>query len=642
MAPKPPAGASSRAWDALSPSLSDWIQDAVAAWGFTKMTPVQASAIPLFMAHKDVVVEAVTGSGKTLSFLVPIVEKLLRLDEPIKKHHVGAIIISPTRELASQIHQVLTSLLAFHPPSAAAAAALKPSADDAPREKFSSSTLKIVPQLLLGGSTTPAEDLSQFLKQSPNVLIATPGRLLELLSSPHVHCPQSTFEMLVLDEADRLLDLGFKDTLQNILRRLPKQRRTGLFSASVSEAVDQIVRVGLRNPVKVMVKVKGTAGVQDKRTPASLQMTYLTVPPAHKFLALKPLLSSIHPTPQKTIFFVSTCSGVDYLSATLPLLLGDDYELIPLHGKHPSNVRQKNFNRYLNTHTPCILLTTDVASRGLDIPSVDLVVQIDPPSDPKTFIHRCGRAGRAGRRGISVVMLHPGREEEYVSFLEVRKTPVMPFPHSISVSDLEATKFLDAIRKIAMKDRALYDRGQKAFVSWLRSYSKHQASSIFRVADLDWEGLGRAWGLLRLPKMPELKTFSGDRTLGVKMDWDNFAYKDKQREKRRKEMLQESAEAGPTTHGDSNKRRASESVAWSNKLDQKDKKQKRRELKHQRNEKTKWDNMTEEERQKVLETARMVDDIRQQNEEARQLRRATKAEANQTTKGDDDEFQGFD
>lgn len=167
-----------------------------------------------------------------------------------------------------QIYNVLKSLLAFHPPSSAALNSSDN--DDAPRKKESSSTLKVVPQLLLGGGTTPAEDLSTFLKQSPNLLVSTPGRLLELLSSPHVHCPQSSFEMLVLDEADRLLDLGFKDTLQNILRRLPKQRRTGLFSASISEAVDQIVRVGLRNPVKVLVKVKGTAGVQDKRTPARL------------------------------------------------------------------------------------------------------------------------------------------------------------------------------------------------------------------------------------------------------------------------------------------------------------------------------------------------------------------------------------
>lgn len=172
--------------------------------------------------------------------------------------------LTSIRELASQIYKVLLSLLEFHP---ASAAAINLSEDgDAPRQKHS--TYKVVPQLLLGGATSPAEDLSNFLKRSPNLLVSTPGRLLELLSSPHVHCPQSSFEMLVLDEADRLLDLGFKDDLQNILRWLPKQRRTGLFSASVSEAVDQIVRVGLRNPVKVMVKVKGSSGALDKRTPA--------------------------------------------------------------------------------------------------------------------------------------------------------------------------------------------------------------------------------------------------------------------------------------------------------------------------------------------------------------------------------------
>ncbi|KAL4921948.1 P-loop containing nucleoside triphosphate hydrolase protein [Aspergillus aurantiobrunneus] len=640
MAPKPPSGTSSRSWDALTPPLSEWVLDAVSSMGFTRMTPVQASAIPLFMAHKDVVVEAVTGSGKTLSFLIPVVEKLLRLEEPLKKHHVGAIVVSPTRELAWQIYNVLLSLLAFHPPSASV---INPSDtdEDAPRPKHSSSTLKVVPQLLLGGSTSPAEDLSSFLKHSPNLLVATPGRLLELLSSPHVHCPQSSFEMLVLDEADRLLDLGFKETLQNILRRLPKQRRTGLFSASVSEAVDQIVRVGLRNPVKVVVKVKGASGVNEKRTPASLQMTYLTLPPTHKFPALKHILNSVQPTPSKSIFFVSTCSGVDYLSVILPLILGDEFQLVPLHGKHPANVRQKNFNRFVNAHTPAILLTTDVASRGLDIPSVDLVVQIDPPSDPKTFIHRCGRAGRAGRRGLSVVLLHPGREEDYVSFLEVRKTPVGPFPQTITVSDTEAAAATEVARKAGRQDRAIHDRGQKAFVSWLRSYSKHQASSIFRVADLDWEGLGKAWGLLKLPKMPELRNFSGDRTLGVNMDWDTYAYKDKQREKRRLEVLREMAEAGlqqPST----NKKRANDGVAWSNNVDHKNKKVKRRDQKHVRQEKKRWERMTEEERQKALETERMVDQIKAKNAEQRQLKRAAAKSDSGANSGADEEFEGFD
>lgn len=444
--------------------------------------------------------------------------------------------------------------------------------------------------------------------------------------------------MLVLDEADRLLDLGFKDELQKILRCLPKQRRTGLFSASVSEAVDQIVRVGLRNPVKVMVKVKSASGALDKRTPASLQMTYLTTPPIQKFLALRHILSSVQPTPQKTICFVSTCSAVDYLAAILPHIIGDDFLLIPLHGKHQANVRQKNFTRFTTSSSPSILLTTDVASRGLDIPSVDLVVQIDPPSDPKTFIHRCGRAGRAGRRGISVVLLHPGREEDYVSFLEVRKTPVTPF-QPLSISDSETTSTIDKIRKTVLADRALHDRGQKSFVSWVRSYSKHQASSIFRVSDLQWEDLGKAWGLLKLPKMPELRNFTGDRSLGVSVDWDTYAYKDKQREKRRKELLRENAENGGASQQNPKKRTASESVAWSQNAEDRERKLKRREQKKARKEKTRWENMPSEEKEKMLETERMVEEIRKKNEQERLSKQTAEPEA---ASGNDEEFKGFD
>lgn len=372
-------------------------------------------------------------------------------------------------------------------------------------------------------------------------------------------------------------------------------------------------------------------------------MTYLTTPALHKFPALKKILSSVQPTPQKTIIFVSTCTGVDYLSAILPSILGDEYSLIPLHGKHQATVRQKNFNAFVNSQTPAILLTTDVASRGLDIPAVDLVVQLDPPADPKTFIHRCGRAGRAGRRGLSVVLLHPGREEDYVSFLEVRKTPVIPFPHPIDVTDEDAATATETARKIVLKDRAYHDRGQKAFVSWLRSYSKHQASSIFRVADLDWEGLGKAWGLLKLPKMPELRNFTGDRTLGVDMDWDKYAYKDKQREARRKEALAEAQKNGPSEDNQSNKRRASESVAWSHQLENKNKKVKRREQKKAKQDHNRWEKMTEEEKKKAIETKRMLEAIKQENDEQRRLKREVKkAEGKEAASGDGEEFEGFE
>lgn len=629
---KTSASGSTRAWEALTPSLSQWILDATAAMGFAKMTPVQASTIPLFLGHKDVVVEAVTGSGKTLAFLIPVIEKLLRNEEPAKKHHVGAIIISPTRELATQIHRVLLSLLEFHGPSAAALKSYRREQDEEDAQeqeqaaKYSSKTPKVIPQLLLGGSSTPAQDLSTFLKTSPNLLIATPGRLLEIMSSPYVHCPQSSFEVLVLDEADRLLDLGFKEDLTKVLRMLPKQRRTGLFSASVSEAVDQIIRVGLRNPVRIAVKVRSANGVEDKRTPASLQMTYLVTPASQKLPALAQLLRKIQLMPLKSIIYLSTCAAVDYFQALLPSILPSEMILVPLHGKHPSNVRQKNFIRFTNAVTPAILLTTDVAARGLDIPSVDLVVQIDPPSDPKVFLHRCGRAGRAGRKGLSVIFLQPGKEEDYIAFLDIRKTPIEPLiSPPIELDSDEAETILAGFRQIVLQDRALHDKAQKAFVSWVRSYSQHQASSIFPVSSLNWPDLALGWGLLKLPKMPELKYFDKSTFQAPHLDWDEYAYKEKARERNRRQELENYKTNGAPPRSD--KKRTS-SVAWSQKLEAKSNREVKRSQKLAKREHERVTKMTDEEKAVEAETARIVEQVRLQ-----QLAAARE---------DAEDFEGFD
>ena len=632
-----PIKSSSRSWDALTPTLSEWILEATASKNFSKMTPVQASTIPLFVAHKDVVVEAVTGSGKTLAFLIPLVERILRVEAATKKHHVAAIVISPTRELAAQIYNVLTSLLAFHGPSAAAMRSVKRAGlmdpdeevvpEDEPVEAYPASTPKVLPQLLLGGSHTAAQDLSRFLKTSSNVLIGTPGRLLEILSSPYVYAPQSSFELLVLDEADRLLDLGFKDDLTRILGLLPKQRRTGLFSASVSEAVDQIIRVGLRNPVRIAVKVKGGNGVQDKKTPASLRMTYLLTPASQKLPALKQLLVKVEPRPLRTIVYLSTCAAVDYIQHLLPSILPNDMILVPLHGKHPSNVRDKNFHKFVNSAAPAVLLTTDVAARGLDVPSVDLVVQIDPPSDPKVFIHRCGRAGRAGRRGLSVVMLQPGREEDYISFLDVRKTPIEKLVEpEIEIKDEESKETAEEFRKVVLEDRGVYDKAQKAFVSWVRSYSKHQASSIFRVADLDWNDLAQGWALLRFPKMPEAKKYDRSQIQLPEVDWSTYAYKDKQREKQRKEALNNPAAAEEARQLQKDRKRDS-SAAWSDKVESKATREVKRSKREAKRDFVRGTTMTDTEKAQQLETQKMIEQIRKQ-----QLSSAK----------DSDDFEGFD
>ncbi|RDA94898.1 hypothetical protein CP533_4320 [Ophiocordyceps camponoti-saundersi (nom. inval.)] len=618
----------SRAWTALTPPLAEWILEAVSSMGFAQMTPVQAATIPHLAGNKDVV--AVTGSGKTLAYLIPAVQRLLRLDEPPKRHHVAAIIVSPTRELAAQIHTVLISLLRFHPPSAE----LLPCLDSDEKRPLTSHPV-VIPQLLVGGTTTPAQDLAFFLRHSPNLLIASPGRLVELLSSPHVHCPQSSFDLLILDEADRLLDLGFKQHLQGIISRLPKQRRTGLFSASVGEAVTEIIRVGLRNPVKIEVRVRIKDGglVQERKIPASLQMTYTIKPASQKLPALCRLLQQLPVTPQRSIVFLSSCAAVDYFQNVLPALLPPAFSLVCLHGKHPAKVRDKNFTRFLSSVSPTILLTTDLAARGLDIPQVDLVVQIDPPSDPKAFIHRSGRAGRAGRKGLAVVMLHPGREEDYVRFLEVRKTPVLPLDPDLDldISPSDASAATETIRSIVKSDRALYDKAQRAFVSWVRSHGAHHATSIFRVADLDWPDLAEAWGLLRMPKMPELRHWEGDRFLGLDIDWHAFAYKDVARETARKAALQEQEEGGKEGQQNSKtsrKRKPSES--WSGKHEKDESRLLRREKRHRKRDAQRRAEMSSEELARESELQRLIDQVRRRNQ------------APSGVDDDDDEFHGFD
>ncbi|KAI9801485.1 MAG: ATP-dependent rRNA helicase spb4 [Piccolia ochrophora] len=617
MAAENSSAGSSRAWEALEPALSDWVLRAVSSMGFQRMTPVQASTIPLFMGHKDVVVEAVTGSGKTLAFLIPVVERLLRLAEPVKRHHVGAIIISPTRELANQIHSVLLSLLEFHTPSATlldrSTNFVNENTSDLPDP---SSALTIVPQLLLGGNSSPAQDLSYFLTHSPNLLISTPGRLLELLRSPHVHCPQSSFEVLVMDEADRLLDLGFKEDLQKILARLPKQRRTGLFSASVSEAVGEIVRVGLRNPVKIAVKVKGTAENGERRTPASLEMKYIITPAHHRFPTLFQILKCCSKKPQKIIVYMSTCAAVDYFRHLMPSELSELNEepisLVTLHGKQTPQVRQKNFARFVESITPTLLLTTDVAARGLDIPQVDLVIQFDPPSDPKVFIHRCGRAGRAGRKGLSIVLLQP-HEEGFIPFMEVRKTPIMPLDDlALNVTNDDALQLTERWRRIILMDRAMHDSGQRAFVSWVQAYSKHQASSIFRLKDLQWEGLGHAWALLRLPRMPELKSWDGDRSLGLQVNMAAYEYRDKARERVRQETLVGGSEPKNKVAADTLTRR-NDGSAWSRNTDIRKEREERRERKQKRREAARIARMTTEEKEKERQLQSLIEEVKRRS-----------------------------
>ncbi|KAG2235171.1 P-loop containing nucleoside triphosphate hydrolase protein [Thamnidium elegans] len=584
-----PAGS----WHSLEVPLSPSILDTLDQMGFETMTPVQSGAIPLFMKNKDVVVEAVTGSGKTLSFVVPILEKLLRREDPLKNHEIGSVVITPTRELAQQIHSVFEKFVVDHE-----------------REQ------DIRLGLFIGGSTSLAEDIISFKQTKPRIIIGTPGRLEELLTKSAQLVNTKELEVLVMDEADRLLDMGFSKQLSNIIAQLPKQRRTGLFSATMTDGLSELVRAGLRNPVRIVVKVEDLAnkGVV-QRTPATLDIDYLVCDAEQKLLQMSRILTkelAKEEGSRKFIVYFATCAMVDYfykILSRLPQL--KPFSFHSLHGQMDTKRRSATYTSFteLSPAIPAVLLCTDVASRGLDISDLDYVIQYDPPQDPKAFSHRAGRAGRAGRKGKATVILVRGREEVYIEFLKLRKIPLQRrgyilADHSIvdnsvvdesddekatssQVKDDTLMDFIASVRKIVKTDRDISDRAIKAFVSWARAYSKHEASYIFRIKDLDLASLAMGFGLLKLPKMPELKAQQFQKEYVNKfvdedgLDWDKFKYTDKMREAKR---LRELKEYQLKIAKQKPQQKKKLNVAWSEKVDAKERKVVRKEKKQAKKE----------------------------------------------------------
>ncbi|EME46122.1 helicase-like protein [Dothistroma septosporum NZE10] len=629
-----------KSFEALTPELSQWILDFTHGMGFARTTPVQAMAIPLLMGNKDLVVEAVTGSGKTLSFMIPLVERVLKSEEPNKKGHVRSIVVAPTKELATQIYDVLRGLLDFHSASSALLSDSSEDPVDSDDEEMRDAERPVIPpgpyaipQLLVGGRTKLAEDITTFSKLNPNILIGTPKRLVDVLQSSKVQLKRHWFDLLVLDEADRLLDPNFQPDLQRILDLVPKERRTGLFSASVSEAVDELVRVGMRYPFKISAKVRSKSGALDKRTPESLRLYYIATKPTMKVPYLKSILETNQA--EKSIVYVSTRAAVDYWSHILPALLG--VSVFPIHGDHKSAIRSKNLQRFRDSSKPAILLTTDVLARGIDIPDIDVVVQLDPPKQPKDFIHRCGRSGRAGKRGMAITFLNEGSEEDYVKYLAMQGTPLEPYPSLTQFSEEQISGTILEMRKVLMQKRELHDRSQKAFVSWVQAYSKTLPSDIFSIRKLDWPEVGKSWGLLRWPKMPELKRHCPeareDRTFGLSLaqnfDLDKIAYADKVREAKRKEITEAFARGEkpdlPKKSGGAlaDMRRRKES-AWSNQKDAKAVKESRREKKEVRRKAETKAKMSDVDKVKALELDQLIAKVRAKN------------------KQDEESFEGFD
>ncbi|KAF6080924.1 DEAD-box helicase 55 [Phyllostomus discolor] len=552
-------------WESLPVPLHPRVLGVLQELGFPYMTPVQSATIPLFLRNKDVAAEAVTGSGKTLAFVIPILEILLRREEKLKRRQVGAIIITPTRELAVQIDEVLSHFTKPFP-------------------QFS--------QILWIGGRNPGEDVARFKEHGGNIVVATPGRLEDMFRRKAegldlAACVRS-LDVLVLDEADRLLDMGFEASINTILEFLPKQRRTGLFSATQTQEVESLVRAGLRNPVRISVKEKGAAASSSQKTPSRLQNHYMVCKADEKFNQLVHFLRT-HKQEKHLVFF-STCACVEYYGKALEALLRG-VQVMCIHGKmkHRRNKIFMGFRRLQSG----ILVCTDVMARGIDIPEVHWVLQYDPPSSASAFVHRCGRTARIGHGGSALVFLLP-MEESYVSFLAInQKCPLREMAPQRDPADL-----LPTLRATALADRAVFEKGVRAFVSHVQAYAKHECSLIFRLKDLDFAALARGFALLRMPRMPELRGRQFPDFEPADVDTDSIPFRDKVREKQRQKLLEQRRREKTESGG---RRKFVKNQAWSK---QKAKKEKRRRKGKRRREE--GSDMDDEDMEELLSDTRLL------------------------------------
>lgn len=279
------------------------------------------------------------------------------------------------------------------------------------------------------------------------------------------------------------------------------------------------------------------------------------------------------------------------------------HSLYSLHGHIPPASRTSTLSGFAShpstPPSPSILLCTDVAARGLDLPSVDVVIQFDPPVDPKAFSHRCGRTARAGREGRAWCLLGY-KERGYVDFLAIRKIPLKERQYLSETTNSAVTEketqedrpedpavehALVKIRSRVLQDRDMFDKAVKAFVSFIRAYSKHEASFIFRVKDLDLVGVARSFALLRLPRCPELKGVDVKNAgwVDAELDWDTYGYKDKKREAKRIEelALKQTSQAAEDKQRERTERRQKKRMngAWSDKVSLKEQREKRKDKK---------------------------------------------------------------
>ncbi|KFA72461.1 hypothetical protein S40288_08357 [Stachybotrys chartarum IBT 40288] len=438
--------------------LSEKTMMAIKEMGFEKMTSIQRSAIPPLLAGKDVLGAAKTGSGKTLAFLIPAIEILSSLRfKP--RNGTGVIVVSPTRELALQIFGVARELMKHH-----------------------SQTYGIV----IGGANKRAE--AEKLSKGVNLLIATPGRLLDhLLTTPFVF---KNLKSLVIDEADRILEVGFEDEIRKIVQVLSNDnRQTMLFSATQTTKVEDLARISLRpGPLYINVDEEKQYSTVD-----GLEQGYILCDADKRFILLYSFLKHMQQKKKKVIVFFSSCNSVKYYGELLNYI---DCPVLDLHGKQKQQKRTNTFFEFSNAREG-ILICTDVAARGLDIPAVDYIVQYDPPDNTRDYIHRVGRTARgADGSGRSLMFLLPS-EVGFLTHLKAARVPVVEFEFPKN----KVKNIQSSLEKLIGQNYLLNQSAKDGFKSYLHAYASHSLRSVYDVTRLDLAKVAKSFGFATPPRV---------------------------------------------------------------------------------------------------------------------------------------------
>jgi len=409
--------------------LTELLLKAVADQGYLIPTPIQQKAIPLILEGKDVLAGAQTGTGKTASFTLPLLQRLAENHDPHQKPHtIRALILVPTRELAAQVHESVKTYGAHLP---------------------------LHVEAIVGGASIGIQ--TRQLRRGCDIVVATPGRLIDHMQQRNINL--SNVEILVLDEADRMLDMGFLPDIKQIMALIPKKRQSLLFSATVPNAIKALAAQLLNNPVEVEV-------AKQNATAENVTERVYGIDREHKRALLSYLIGSNNW--KQVLVFVRTKHGADRLEKQL---IEDGIRTVALHGDKTQGARNKALE-YFKTGKVSVLVATDIAARGLDIDELPHVVNFDLPQVPEDYIHRIGRTGRAGSSGEALSLVCP---EEAWFLVEIEKLLKRQIPRVADTGyEPVSLKIMDAPKKNA----ANKDTGKKDF-----RHTKKPAASGAKAAD---------------------------------------------------------------------------------------------------------------------------------------------------------------